>query len=315
MPPDQIGTRCCSASPRCELGEVPARILQLSRSPRARRARGCGDGARGLRVPLLTDIVRTDEPDVAFGDAGVATARRWPCPQGRHGAFGPALGQRWIFKPRARRSAGRAAQGHQGAGGRQPGQHNSLIAMNNAAGSSRPLPAMTRLDHNRAKAQLAQRLGVAGRGRQEDDDLGQPLDDPVPRPVPRRGQRAPTPPRPLVTTHGTMSEYIPTSPRRCGDHRCPWRIVRGVGCQRGDRPHPRLAPGHARGRWVSMAIPSDGSYGVPEGLISSFPCVCVAALRDRAGARDRRFLPAPRSTPRVAELAEERDAVKELGLI
>ena len=77
------------------------------------------------------------------------------------------------------------------------------------------------------------------------------------------------------------------------------------------------ALGTADGDWVSMAIPSaTARYGVPEGLISSLP-VHVQGRRvlDRPGPRHRRLLAAARSTPRTAELAEERDAVKELGLI
>ncbi|MEY3588377.1 MAG: hypothetical protein RJA47_973, partial [Actinomycetota bacterium] len=75
------------------------------------------------------------------------------------------------------------------------------------------------------------------------------------------------------------------------------------------------ALGTAEGDWVSMAIPSDGSYGVPEGIISSFPCVCrngeysiVQGLEIDAYSRGK-------IDASVAELVEERDEVKKLGLI
>jgi len=75
------------------------------------------------------------------------------------------------------------------------------------------------------------------------------------------------------------------------------------------------ALGTADGDWVSMAIPSDGSYGVPAGLISSFPCVCkdgdyaiVPGLEIDAFSRGR-------IDASVAELEDERNAVRELGLI
>jgi malate dehydrogenase len=73
--------------------------------------------------------------------------------------------------------------------------------------------------------------------------------------------------------------------------------------------------GTPEGDWVSMAVPSDGSYGVPEGLISLVP-VRVQGRRvlDRPGPRHRRLQPRPIDAS-AAELAEERDAVKELGLI
>ena len=57
------------------------------------------------------------------------------------------------------------------------------------------------------------------------------------------------------------------------DHRGPRRVARGVGGQRRHRPRARPgSPAPPTGDWVSMAVPSDGSYGVPEGLMSSFPC-------------------------------------------
>ena len=69
------------------------------------------------------------------------------------------------------------------------------------------------------------------------------------------------------------------------------------------------------GDWVSMAVPSDGSYGVPEGLVSSFPCTCrggrwqiVPDLRIDAFTR-------ARLDASVSELEHERDAVRRLGLI
>ncbi|MEP6799946.1 MAG: malate dehydrogenase, partial [Lapillicoccus sp.] len=73
--------------------------------------------------------------------------------------------------------------------------------------------------------------------------------------------------------------------------------------------------GTAEGDWVSMAVPSDGSYGVPEGLVSSFP----VTVKDRAwsivqGLEINDFSRA-RIDASVAELIEERDAVTALGLL
>ena len=74
--------------------------------------------------------------------------------------------------------------------------------------------------------------------------------------------------------------------------------------------------GTPEGDWTSAAVVSDGSYGVAEGLISSLPGRLEGRpLGDRPGPGDRRVLPSSGSTPRCAELAEERDAVKGLGLI
>jgi malate dehydrogenase len=76
------------------------------------------------------------------------------------------------------------------------------------------------------------------------------------------------------------------------------------------------ALGSPDGDWVSMAVPSDGSYGVPEGLVSGFPCTI-----DQHG--DYRIVPGldlddfsrGRIGASVAELAAERDTVVQLGLI
>ena len=75
------------------------------------------------------------------------------------------------------------------------------------------------------------------------------------------------------------------------------------------------ALGSPEGDWVSMAIPSDGSYGVAEGLISSFPCTCRNGDYSVVQGLDIDAFSRGKIDASVAELAEERDAVKELGLI
>ena len=69
------------------------------------------------------------------------------------------------------------------------------------------------------------------------------------------------------------------------------------------------------GDWVSMAIPSDGSYGVPEGLISSFPCTCTDGTYSIVQGLDIDDYSRGKIDASTGELAEERDAVKDLGLI
>ena len=73
--------------------------------------------------------------------------------------------------------------------------------------------------------------------------------------------------------------------------------------------------GTAPGDWVSMAVPSDGSYGVPEGLISSFPCTCANGEYSIVQGLDINEFSRAKIDASVAELVEERDAVKDLGLI
>jgi malate dehydrogenase len=73
--------------------------------------------------------------------------------------------------------------------------------------------------------------------------------------------------------------------------------------------------GTADGDWTSMSVPSDGSYGVPEGLISSFPCTTSDGDWSIVPGLDIGDYSRTKIDASAAELAEERDAVKDLGLI
>ena len=73
--------------------------------------------------------------------------------------------------------------------------------------------------------------------------------------------------------------------------------------------------GTPEGDWVSMAIPSDGSYGVPEGLMSSFPVTCSGGEYSIVQGLEIDDFSQGRIDATVAELGEERDTVRELGLI
>ena len=122
-----------------------------------------------------------------------------------------------------------------------PANTNCLIAMNNAGAIPRErFTAMMRLDHNRAKAQLAAKCDVPVAGRQQHDDLGQPLRDAVPRSraTPQVNGK---PAMELVDQAWIESTYIPTVQQRgAADHRGTRRVVGRVGRERGDRPRARL---------------------------------------------------------------------------
>ena len=102
---------------------------------------------------------------------------------------------------------------------------------------------------------------------------------------------------------------------RRGDHRGPWPVVGGLCRERGDRPRARLGQRHCRGRLDFDGVVSDGSYGVPEGLVSSFPVTCEGGEWAIVQGLDVDDFSRGRIDASVAELAEERDAVRELGLI
>jgi malate dehydrogenase len=73
--------------------------------------------------------------------------------------------------------------------------------------------------------------------------------------------------------------------------------------------------GTPEGDWVSMGVPSDGSYGVPEGIISSFPCVCKNGMYEIVQGLEIDDYSRAKIDASAAELQGERDAVAGLGLI
>ena len=103
-----------------------------------------------------------------------------------------------------------------------------------------------------------------------------------------------------------------SSPRcqaRRGDHRGARAVVGRVGRERRHRPRAHWALGTPDGDWVSMGIPSDGSYGVAEGLISSFPCTCANGAYEIVRASTSTSSPRPHRRLGRPSSAEERDAV------
>ena len=265
-----------------------------------------GGGARGRRAWSSTTApsrcwpasCAPTTPTTAFGDADYAPARRRHAPQGGHGARRPAVGQR--------RHLHRPGQGDLGRGGAatckilvvgNPANTNALIAMNNAADTpDRQFTAMTRLDHNRAMAQLAAKAGARGQRRHPHDDLGQPLGDAVPRRVPRRGGGQARRSTPSGGDQAWLEgEFIPTVQQRGAAIIKARGLSSAASAANAAVDHVRSwALGTPEGDWVSMAVPSDGSYGVPEGLIVGFPCTCSGGEYEIVqGLEHRRLQPGP----------------------
>ncbi len=151
---------------------------------------------------------------------------------------------------------------------------------------------MTRLDHNRAIAQLAAKTGAAVRDITNMTIWGNHSATQYPDifHAKVRGENAAE----TVNDQSWLEgDFIPTVQKRGA------AIIEARGASSAasaanaaiDHVHDWVR-GTPDGDWVSMAIPSDGSYGVEEGLISSFPVTCSRReVRDRPGAGDRRLLP------------------------
>jgi malate dehydrogenase len=266
--------------------------------------------------PLLAGVVQTDDANVAFGDANYALlVGSRPRSKGMerkdlleaNGAIFTVQGK--ALSDSAARDVRILVVGN-------PANTNCLIAMNNAPGiAPERFTAMTRLDHNRALAQLSAKVGhpVTDIGRMtiwgnhsatqypdifHADVAGKPAAEVV-------GDQA-----------WLENEFIPTVQQRGA------AIIEARGASSAASAanaaidHVReWVAGTPEGDWVSMAVPSDGSYGVPEGLISSFPVTTSAATFSIVGGLDIDDFSRSRIDATVGELAEERDTVQGLGLL
>ncbi|MFM7687387.1 MAG: malate dehydrogenase, partial [Actinomycetota bacterium] len=266
--------------------------------------------------PLLESMVRTDDPDVAFGDADVALlVGAMPRKAGmeRSDLLSANGG---IFKPQGKALSDSAKRDVKVLVVGNPANTNALIAMNNAPDlDPRRFTAMTRLDHNRAVSQLAQRTGASVNdvtnmtiwGNHSVTQFADLYHAKV------KGGSA----YDAVGDHEWYANtYLPTVAKRGA------AIIEARGASSAASAanaavdHIRSwTQGTAAGDWVSMAVPSDGSYGVPEGLISSFPCTCSNGDWSSVQGLDINEFSRGRIDASVAELMEERDAVRDLGLI
>ena len=266
--------------------------------------------------PLLAGIVDTDNAETAFGDADAAfLVGAMPRKDGmERGDLLSANGG--IFKPQGQALAAAAKKDVKVLVVGNPANTNALIAMNNAKGlDPRRFTAMTRLDHNRAVSQLAAKVGRPVSSIKKMTIWGNHSSTQYPDLFHCEvdGKNAAQ----MINDQAWLDgEFIPTVAKRGAAIIKARGLSSAASAANAAIDHMRSwALGTAEGDWVSMAIPSDGSYGVPEGIISSFPCVCkngeysiVQGLEIDAYSR-------AKIDASVAELVEERDEVKKLGLI
>lgn len=193
-----------------------------------------------------------------------------------------------------------------------PANTNSLIAQRNAPTlNPRNFTAMTRLDHNRGRAQLALKTGVAV------GDVGRIIiwgnHSGTQYPDLHHATVAGKPALSVVEASWFRETYIPTVQQRGA------AVIKARGSSSAasaaaaaiDHMHD-WALGTPQGDWVSMAVPSDGSYGIPEGVIFSYPVTCEGGdYRIVQGLAIDEFSRS-RLQATHAELCEERDGVKDL---
>ena len=195
-----------------------------------------------------------------------------------------------------------------------PANTNALIAMSNAPDIPRErFNALTRLDHNRAKAQLAAKLGVGVEAitrlaiwGNHDDSMYPDLYN-----AKVNGTTAAD----LVDAAWITDTYIPTVATRGGAIIKARGLSSAASAANATIDHMRDWVLGTDGAWVSMSVPTDGSYGLAEGVISSFPCVCADGNYEIVQGIEMSDFSMERVKASVARLESERAQVKELGLI
>jgi malate dehydrogenase len=299
------------------LGPDQPVILQMLEIPPALPALdGVGMELDDCAFPLLAGMVKTAEPEEAFAEADVALlVGAMPRKAGMersdlleaNGAIFTVQGK--ALNAVASRSVKVLVVGN-------PANTNALIAMSNAPDlDPRQFTAMTRLDHNRAKTQLASRVGAPVSAVKKMTIWGNHSNTQYPDlfHCEVNGANA----YEAVGDHEWVEgTFIPTVAKRGA------AIIQARGASSAASA-ANAAVDHMRdwvlgtpdGDWVSMSVVSDGSYGVPAGLISSFPTVCRDGDWEIVAGLGIDDFSRARIDASAAELGEERDTVRGLGLI
>ncbi|GHF88416.1 malate dehydrogenase [Streptomyces filamentosus] len=296
--------------------DVPVKLRLLEIPQGVKAAEGTAMELDDCAFPLLKGIDIFDDPNKGFEGAniGLLVGARPRGPGMERGDLLAANGG--IFKPQGEAIAAHAADDVKILVVGNPANTNALIAQSAAKGvPAERFTAMTRLDHNRALTQLAQKTGssvtdikrltiwgnhsatqypdifhaeIAGKNAADVVDDEAWLADTFIPTVAKRGAA-------IIDARGASSAA--SAANAAIDHVYTW------------------VNGTAEGDWTSMGVPSDGSYGVPEGLISSFPVTCKDGKYEIVQGLEINDFSRARIDASVKELSEERDAVRELGLI
>ena len=223
----------------------------------------------------LHGLIATDDPNVAFKDADyailVGAKPRGPGME----RSDLLLGNAKIFSVQGKALNDHAKRDVRVVVVGNPANTNALIAMKNAPDlNPKNFTAMTRLDHNRALSQLGEKTGThvsklrhmiiwGNHSTTQYPDINHTLVDGKPA-------------LDLVPHEWVESEFIPTVQKRGA------AIIKARGASSAasaasaaiDHMHDWIL-GTKEGDWVSMAVPSDGSYGIKEGVVFSFPVTCA----------------------------------------
>ena len=310
----QIGYQLCFRIAAGDmLGPDQPVILQLLEiAPALGALEGVVMELKDSAFPLLNGVEFTDDVNVAFKDTDYAllVGARPRGPGMERADLLTANGK--IFGPQGAAMNAHSSRDIKVLVVGNPANTNALIAKSSAPDlNPRNFTAMTRLDHNRAKAQLAEKTGIhhdsvkkmlvwGNHSSTQYPDIsfaqadGQKVTDLVPQDwyrevfIPTVQQRGAA----IIKARGASSAA--SAAASAIDHMRSWAL------------------GTAEGDWVSMAVPSDGSYGIEPGIIYSFPCVCKDGDYQIVQGLEIDDFSRARMDASDAELREERTAVEDL---
>jgi malate dehydrogenase len=296
--------------------ETPVTLSLLEIPAAVKAAEGTAMELDDCAFPLLAGIEIADHPTTAFDGVNIAllVGARPRTAGMERGDLLEANGG--IFKPQGEALNARAAADIKVLVVGNPANTNALIAQSHAPDIPRErFTAMTRLDHNRALGQLSKKTGtpiteITGLTIWGNHSATQYPDI-------FHARLAGVPAAGAIDDQVWLEgDFIPTVQKRGA------AIIEARGASSAasaanaaiDHVHDWLH-GTRDGDWVSMAIPSDGSYGVPQGLISSFPVTTSGGEYSIVPGLEISEFSKVRIDATVAELEEEREAVRALGLI
>jgi malate dehydrogenase len=298
------------------LGKDQPVILQLLEIPdeKAQKAlRGVMMELDDCAFPLLHGMTAASDPMVAFKDVDVAllVGARPRGPGMERKDLLEANGR--IFAPQGQALDKVASRGVKVLVVGNPANTNCLIAMKNAK-SLKPaqFTAMMRLDHNRATSQIAQKIGkpiasvrkVAVWGNHsatQYPDLFQAEAD---------GKKV----WPMIGDQAWLEQtFIPTVQKRGAAIIEARGLSSAASAANAAIDHVRdWVKGTPAGDWVSMGVPSDGSYGIPEGVIYGYPATCQGGQYQIVKGLEVSDFARKRMDATLKELHEERDVIKSL---
>jgi malate dehydrogenase len=292
--------------------DQPVNLHLLEITPALPTLQGVVMELNDCAFPTLNKVIATDDARVAFKDCHAALlvgARpRGPGMERKD----LLLANAQIFSAQGKALNDVAARDIRVLVVGNPANTNALIAMKNAP-SLKPqsFTAMTRLDHNRALSQLAEKTGNHVNDIQKMIIWGNHSATQYPdiNHCFVKGQPA----RSLVDAEWIEKTFIPTVQQRGA------AIIKARGASSaasaGSAAIDHIRDwfrGSAQGDWVSMGIPSDGSYGIPEGVIYSYPVVCRGGQYEIVQGLAIDEFSRKRMDATHQELLEERDGVKDL---